>query len=295
MPHNQYHKGMVSGCLSAVAFFLMTIISQRLSNTIPSTQLSTYRGLITAVLLSPFIFSKLHVITNLRTSHSAWLRSLFGAAAVCCFFINLQYTSAASAKALSNTSPIFVLIFAAATLKQKIDHKELASSGLIALGSVILAGILSNADGWQQTTIGVIGAIFTALAYITLKEATRKHSSNEIVFCFGICVAIVSWMVSSNWRTPTPTQYLTIFSIGLLGTVGQVLLTMSYKYLSNTTATALTLLQSVALVGYDIAMSSFHGPLEILANTVILIGVLITTTPVKMRKSTTLEILKPDP
>jgi drug/metabolite transporter (DMT)-like permease len=250
-PENE-RLGLIYGTLSALLFFGMAIATQALPHTISASQISTFRGLFTAICLLPLAAPHLKNLINLKLTRSIWIRSLSGGVAVICFFYNLAHISAADAKALSNTNPLYVAIFAYFLYRESLSPREFTGLVVLLYGAFLLSWNMTQGDSLDQWIVGNIGSFFTAIAYLSLKRASGKFPMHFIVFTFGIAVALVSVASPGSWAWPTPSQWFWLTVVGLCGLGGQIFLTYSYIHLKNTIASALTLIQSLMLISYDI-------------------------------------------
>lgn len=276
MPPENENCGILYGVASAMLFSIMAVASQQLPASISSSQISTFRGLFTALVLLPVVYFDLKKVFDLKVTRSIWIRSISGGIAVICYFFNLEHTSAANAKALSNTNPLYVAAFAFLFYKEKLLRIEVMGLIVLIYGTFLLAWDLNQDGGKIQWFVGSIGSLFTAAAYLSLKRASQKFSPKLIVFCFGVAVAFVSALVPGQWSIPNREQLFWLFIVGGAGLGGQIYLTFSYMHLKNSVASALTLLQSLLLIGYDIAWSGRLVPgVGLWANSLILVGMML--------------------
>jgi drug/metabolite transporter (DMT)-like permease len=274
MNNENSKRGIFFAVISALLFALMSMSTQQLPRNISSSQISTIRGIITLIFLFPWIYSELPQLIHLKKTRSLWLRSLFGGVAVICYFYNLEHTSAANAKALSNTNPFYVVIFSWWLFKERLNRFEFTGLAILLSGAWLLAIGLKQNDRMIQWFVGNIGSFFTAMAYLSLKRASLKFSAHLIVFCFGISVTIVSALTPGQWSLPHGIDWFWLLLVGITGLLGQIYLTYSYINLKNSIAASLTLLQSVLLIFYDLIWTRrLDSWTEIAGNLLILIGV----------------------
>mgnify|MGYP003390377276 CR=1 FL=1 len=255
MPPENEASGLLYGVVSAILFSVMAVASQQLPSSISSSQISTFRGLFTALALLPFVLPHLKKLFDIKATRSIWIRSISGGIAVICYFYNLEFTSAANAKALSNTNPLYVAIFAWFMYREKLSRIELAGLVVLVYGACLLAWNLNLNGSNTQWLVGCVGSFFTAVAYLSLKRASGKFTTPFIVFTFGVAVAIVSAITPGKWAMPNSTEFFWLSVVGAAGLGGQIFLTFSYMNLKNSLAAALTLLQSLMLIAYDLTWS----------------------------------------
>ncbi|WP_320819094.1 DMT family transporter, partial [Thalassolituus sp.] len=78
--------------------------------------------------------------------------------------------------------------------------------------------------------IALLGAFLAALAKVTIRRMSATESSQTIVFYFGLIAAIVSAPgAAMNWQPVPNHMWGWILLLGLVATVGQLLLTRAYR------------------------------------------------------------------
>ncbi len=244
--------GLLCAILSAAAFAVMTILVQKTSSHIPASEISCFRGLFTVIGLLYFVRPNLKILLDFSESRSIWFRSIGGAIAVLCYFWNATNGPAAEAKALANTNPLYVAFFSWLIFKETLNKKELLGLLILVSGAWVLVIGMDGERSSIAWIVGNIGAFFTAIAYLSLKRASGKFPALVIVFCFGLCVMLVSSLGPGHWVLPRGFDWIYLSCIGLTGLAGQIFLTHSYIHLKNTVASAMTLLTSLCLIFYDI-------------------------------------------
>jgi drug/metabolite transporter (DMT)-like permease len=271
-PENE-RLGLLYGVVSAAMFSLMAIASQQLPSTISSSQISTFRGVFTAIALFPFALPHLSRLVDFKSTRAVWIRSISGGIAVICYFFNLEFSSAADAKALANTNPFYVAIFAWFLYRERLTRFEFVGLVILLYGAWLLAWNMNQDDSGLQWIVGNVGSFFTAIAFLSLKRASGKFPTLAIVFTFGVAVAVVSALVPGKWSWPDAQGWFWLCLVGATGLGGQIYLTQSYMNLKNTVASALTLLQSLLLIGYDLVWTGrLTSGVGLWGNLLILIG-----------------------
>lgn len=274
-PENEA-TGLLYGVASALLFSIMAIASQQLPSTISSSQISTFRGLFTVIALFPYALPHLKKLLDFKLARSVWIRSISGGIAVICYFFNLEYSSAADAKAMANTNPFYVAIFAWFLYRERLTKFEFVGLIILLYGAWLLAWNMNQDDSGLQWIVGNVGSFFTAIAFLSLKRASGKFPTFVIVFTFGIAVALVSAATPGKWAMPNATEWMWLSLVGATGLGGQIFLTYSYMNLKNTVASALTLLQSLLLIGYDLAWTHrLNSGMGLWGNVLIMIGMAI--------------------
>ena len=69
-----------------------------------------------------------------------------------------------------------------------------------------------------------------AIAFVTVRKLSATEPPLRIVFYFGIVGLLISVIpLIWAWQTPTFNQYLMLMGVGLMTTIGQLLLTHGYQ------------------------------------------------------------------
>jgi drug/metabolite transporter (DMT)-like permease len=74
------------------------------------------------------------------------------------------------------------------------------------------------------------GAVFAALAQVFVRKLVQTEKTPAIVFYFSLTASLLSLItLPFGWVIPTMSEALTLIFAGLLGGLGQILLTSSYR------------------------------------------------------------------
>ena len=139
--------------------------------------------------------------------------------------------------AIGYASPLLVVVFAAMFLGEEVRAFRLSA---VALG---LAGVLivlsPRLGGVEGRDIGeafgamaaLMGAVFAALAQVFVRKMVATERTSAIVFWFTITSAGLSLItIPFGWVWPSPVEFALLVAVGLLGGLGQILLTSSYRF-----------------------------------------------------------------
>lgn len=159
-----------------------------------------------------------------------FLRSAFGVAAMSCLFYAIAHLDLATATLLNHTSPVFVVLFAIAFLKERV-HRAIPALVLVALAgcALLVSPDLTGATGSPLAgLVGALSAILSAMSYATVRELRRSDRPVDIVFFFTACsVAICLPLVPFSYRPPAPAEWLALAGAGFAAALGQYALTLS--------------------------------------------------------------------
>ena len=157
------------------------------------------------------------------------LRGLFGTIALFTFFYTIQRMPLGTAVTLQYLSPIFTTIFAIFLLKEPVRPIQWLWFALSFSGILVMKGV-DTGISWELLIIGIISAIFSALAYNMVRTLREKEHPLVVVLHFQLLGAISGGVVSIfNWQQPVGMDWLWILLLGIFTQLGQTNLTRSLQ------------------------------------------------------------------
>ena len=271
-------------------FSLMTVCVKNINQRIPIYELVLFRSLLSLMItlsiikmknINPWGNNKLLLI----------LRGLLGTSALVCIFYAIRNMPLSISTIIQYTYPIFISLFACIFINEKI------TKNIVFALIVGWLGILLILNTTQLTNINVeidrlsifiafLGAIFTALAYVTVKKLSFTEDVYVIIEYFPLVSFIILLpIVFYNWITPNVYELLWIIGIGLFTQLGQTFLTIGLKNLPASEASSINYLQVIfASIWGFLFFSEIININFIFGSLMVLLGTIISTT--KIIKST---------
>jgi drug/metabolite transporter (DMT)-like permease len=253
-----------------------------LGTAIPSGETVFVRGIISVVVLA-FIAWRVEGLHLLKTKNvrSHALRSLSGTASMFCWFAALTLIPLADFTAISFTAPMFLTLLAMLFLGERIHRYRWTALIIGFVGVLVMVGPHLTFDSSSRGVgLALAAAICSALAMMFLRGMSGSGGEHPITITFYfsvtsmLCAAVtVFW----GWPVPSAQQWLFIVLIGLFGVLGQLLMTLSYRYAEASTIAPLdyaNLLVAVVL-GYVFFGETPHVSIWIGAPLVIAAGLII--------------------
>jgi len=166
-------------------------------------------------------------------------RGMVGTSAMALGFAALGLLPLPEVTAIGYAAPVLTVIFAAMFLGEKIRLLRMSAVVLGLIGVVVIVSprltVLSVATADQMQTIGAIltlmSAVFAALAQVFVRKLVDTEPTAPIVFYFSITASLLSLLTFYfGWVVPTPREAFLLILAGILGGVGQILLTTSYRF-----------------------------------------------------------------
>jgi drug/metabolite transporter (DMT)-like permease len=78
--------------------------------------------------------------------------------------------------------------------------------------------------------LAISAAACAALAQIQIRKMVQVERTSAIIFYFCITASLFSLSTVGTWVWPNLSQFLILILIGILGGVGQIMLTTAYRY-----------------------------------------------------------------
>ena len=157
------------------------------------------------------------------------LRSGFGLASLFLSFAAVNLLPLSTATALSYTIPLFIAAFAAATLRESIDHQRWLALALGFGGVLLMANPDFSASNGLGVLVAVLSAIAGAAAVISIRSMATTEGSTTIAFYFAAIGTLVgAGSMVFDFVVPRWTDVPILIGIGLLGGTAQLLLTFAY-------------------------------------------------------------------
>ena len=244
--NNSFKK--VNLILASFFFSLMTVCVKKIDNRIPIYELVFFRSLL-SLFITSLIINKKNLNPWGKNKPLLILRGILGTIALVCIFYAIKNMPLNISTVIQYTYPIFISIFAGILLNENITKNLIIASItgwlgiLIILNPYQLSSLNIELDKFT-VLIAFLGAISTALAYITVKKLSSTEDIFIIIKYFPlISVITLSPIVFFNWVTPNINDLIWIIGIGMFTQAGQTFLTIGLKKLPTSEAARINYLQ----------------------------------------------------
>ncbi len=222
------------GILAALAcFFLFTsmdALAKWLGATYAVAQLVWFRSLFGFIPVAVVTWRE-GGISKLKTRRP-WLHALRGAficGALSFYFLGLKHLQLAEAMAIAFTAPLFMTALAGPILGEKVGLRRWSA---VLVGFVgVLVMVRPDPEKLQFEALYIVASAFCfALTSLTTRLLTRTESSSAIMFysTLGLFVP-TSFVLPLVWMTPDLEALALFCLMGILGGIGLLLLTTSYR------------------------------------------------------------------
>ena len=264
-------------------FSLMTVCVKKIDNGIPIYELVFFRSIF-SLFITSLIINKKKIYPWGINKGLLILRGILGTSALICIFYAIRNMPLSLSTVIQYTYPIFISIFAVIFINEKINSyifTALISGwlGIVVILDPIKISSLNNEISSFSLLIAFIGAIMTALAYITVKKLSEKENVFIIIKYFPlISVIVLLPFVITGCVTPQFNDLIWILGIGIFTQLGQTFLTLGLKYLSASAASVINYMQ--VLFGAIWGIYFFKETISInfiLGSALVLLGTIISS------------------
>ncbi len=231
-------RGITYKLISVAVFIVMAALIKTIADTIPPGQTVFFRSTLAVPVILIWLAwrRELHIGLKTRRPLAHFWRGLIGTGSMGLGFAGLSYLPLPEVTAIGYASPLLVVILASMFLGEEVRAFRLSAVavGLIGVLIVLSPRLSVGTDVSHAQALGAVlvlfSALLAALSQITVRKLVMTESTASIVFWFFITASGLSLLtVPFGWVMPDARQAVTMVLIGILGGLGQIFVTSSYR------------------------------------------------------------------
>jgi drug/metabolite transporter (DMT)-like permease len=234
-------RGIGFKIASVLVFIVMATLIKATADHVPPGEAVFFRSLFAIPVIVIWLIWRGEFATGLKTIQPmghVW-RGVVGTTAMGLGFAGLGYLPLPEVTAIGYAAPLLTVVFAAMFLGENVRIFRISAVALGLVGVLIVLSprlsALSDGEVAIAEGLGAIlvlgGAVFAALAQVFVRKLVLTESTSAIVFWFSMTATLLSLVtLPFGWVLPAPREALMLIAAGLLGGVGQILLTSSYRW-----------------------------------------------------------------
>lgn len=235
-------RGIALKVASTFVFTLMLVCVKAVADRIPPGEIVFARSFFALIPIACMLVWQGEIVAALRTERP-WqhiTRGILGLLAMACGFVALRYLPLPEQMAIGYASPLIVVALAAIVLGETVRIYRWSAVAFGFIGVVVILWprftVFVEGDLRSTTFLGALIALFAAFfgatAAIAIRSMTRTETTASIVLYFALSASVLALAASLpfGWVLPAPTEAALLVSIGLLGGIGQLLMTTAYRY-----------------------------------------------------------------
>lgn len=247
MTHDTLRKGIVYMVFASFCFALMGAAARALGERLGAVELVLFRNLIGVIFLFFSVWKRPIKQVGGRNGLLIF-RGIIGTLALFTFFYSITAIGLAEAITYQQTYPIFLALMSYYFLQEYLKKKEWIAI-FVGFGGICFIFLPQMSGGLAQINnhfLGVLNAIMTAMAYLSIRKLSTRYDARVIILSFmlsGILLPIFSLLVgyiakpTGAWQIVFPTfvfpvhrEWLWIALLGFAALLGQIYLTKAFTH-----------------------------------------------------------------
>lgn len=223
-------KAIIYMLISAFGFTMMGVAIKFIPE-IPLFQKILVRNLISGFVAAIILVKqKRGFAVEKKNRIPLFLRSAIGFLGIITNFYAVQHLYLADSNMLNKLSPITVSIFAVLFLNERVDIHQIVGIILSFIGALFVIKPTFSMSVLPSLS-GLVGVILAGAAYTFVRYLNNnKENPNIIVFYFSLCSVLGSLpLAMSEFKVPSPREWIFLVAIGGAACLGQFFLTYAYK------------------------------------------------------------------
>ena len=232
-------RGITYKIISVVIFVAMSSLIKAASGDVPPGEAVFFRSFFALPVIVGWLAVRHELRDGWKTANPmghVW-RGLVGTSAMGLGFAGLGLLPLPEVTAIGYAAPLLVVIFAAMFLNEEVRAFRLSAVvlGLIGVLIVLSPRLSLGAQTDHAQTLGAVlvlmGAVCAALAQVFVRKLVFTEETAAIVFWFSVTATVLSLLTLPwGWAWPSPAALVMLVLAGLLGGLGQIFLTSSYRF-----------------------------------------------------------------
>ena len=279
-------RGIIFKVMSVCMFMGMASLVKAASADVPPGQAVFFRSFFALPIILGWLAIRHELRDGWKTKNPLghFWRGLVGTSAMGLGFTGLGLLPLPEVTAIGYAAPLLVVVFAAMFLNEDVRAFRLSAVALGMVGVLIVlsprlsVGASLNSSETLGAVVVLMGAVLAALAQVFVRKLVATESTAAIVFWFTITSSVMAlFTLPWGWVVPPWQVALMLVMAGLLGGIGQILLTSSYRFADASLVAPFdyTSMILALLIGYFIFDEMPTGTMLVGAGIVIAAGVLI--------------------
>ena len=261
--------------LGTLFFSAMTVFAKFAGERLPTMELVLARVLVTLV-MSWWAIRGLGIYPWGNNKKLLLMRDFAGFMGLSCYFYAINHLPLADATVIQFCNPMLAALIAAVALKERLRGLDVFATLFSMAGIVLVAQpsfLFSSGQHLDPVAvvIGIVGAIFSAIAYVVIRRlgSTEHHMVVVLYFPLVTGPASLPLLALEGVVLPEGVEWLLLLGIGVAAQLGQIEITKGFKLETAGRASSVTYLQIVLAYTWGVL---FFGEYP---NTISIVGALL--------------------
>jgi drug/metabolite transporter (DMT)-like permease len=233
-------RGIALKIASTFVFTLMLVCVKAVADRVPQGEIVFARSFFALIPIVAMLAWQGQLPSALRTSRP-WLhvsRGTVGLLSMALNFTALAFLPLPEAMMIGYAAPLMIVVLAALVLGETVRIFRWTAVAVGFVGIVVIlwprltlirGGTLEDA-ALVGAALALLSAFFSAFAAIFIRRMTQTETTGAIVLYFALWASVLSLAsIPFGWIVPSPGDAVLLVLTGLLGGVGQILMTSAYR------------------------------------------------------------------
>ena len=234
-------RGILLKLGSVLVFIAMASLVKAVSDRVPPGQAVFFRSFFAMPVIVVWLALRGEMAGGFTVANlmgHVW-RGVVGTLAMGLGFAGLAWLPLPEVTAIGYAAPLLTVVFAAMFLGEEVRLFRISAVVLGMVGVMIVLSprltVLSGETVRATEALGAMlvlgGAVFAALAQVFVRKLVNTEKTSAIVFWFSATATLLSLVtLPFGWVWPTGREALILVACGVLGGLGQILLTSAYRH-----------------------------------------------------------------
>jgi drug/metabolite transporter (DMT)-like permease len=221
-------QGAMLLALSALLFAIMGVLIREVSVGVNNETVVFFRNLVGALIFVPFILFRGFAPFRTERLGNHFLRTLYGLAAMYCFFYAIAHLPLADAMVFTYAAPVFTPLLAWWWLRETLNGR-MVFMVLLGFAGVLLVAKPTGAMFDPKGLAGVAASLLAACAFVSVRALSSTEPASRIVFYFSTFSALLSSIpLLWAWQPLSGKQLGMLLAIGVVATISQFVMSKAY-------------------------------------------------------------------
>ena len=265
-------------------FSVMSVLAKLAGERLPTMELVLARVVVTLV-MSCWTIKSLGINPWGQNKKLLLMRGFAGFMGLSCYFYAINHLPLADATVIQFCNPMLAALIAVFALDERLRRLDLLATLFSMTGVVLVAQpTFLFARGTPldpvAVAIGLVGAIFSAIAYVVIRRLGSTEHHMVVVFYFPLVTgpASIPLLAYEGVVLPEGIEWLLLLGIGVAAQLGQIEITKGFKLETAGRASSVTYVQIVLAYTWGILLfGEYPNAISILGAFLVVLGVFSVT------------------
>ena len=261
-------------------FSAMSVFAKVGSERLPTMELVLAR-VVVSLIMSWWAIRRIGIYPWGNNKRLLVLRGFAGFMGLSCYFYAIAHLPLADATVIQFCNPMLAALIAVFALKEQLRPLDVVATVCSMAGVVLVAQptfLFASGAPLDQVAVavGVVGAIFSAVAYVVIRRLGSTEHHMVVVLYFPLITGPASLPILAveGLVLPHGFEWLLLLGIGVAAQLGQIEITKGFKLETAGRASSVTYLQIVLAYTWGVLLfGEYPNAISILGALLVVVGV----------------------